>query len=89
MKQGILVWVLLMSIISFVIYGIDKECAKKEKWRIKESTLLLLGFIGGGIGSFIGMKVFHHKTLKKQFKILVPISMIVWVGLVIVVLIRY
>lgn len=88
MKQAILVWIGLMSIISFVVYGIDKECARKEKWRIKESTLILLGFIGGGIGSFIGMKVFHHKTLKKEFQILVPISMILWIVLVIVVLLR-
>lgn len=88
MKQAILVWIVLMSIISFVVYGIDKECARKEKWRIKESTLILLGFIGGGIGSFIGMKVFHHKTLKKEFQILVPISMILWIVLVIVVLLR-
>lgn len=88
MKQAILVWIVLMSIISFVVYGIDKQCAIKEKWRIKESTLILLGFIGGGIGSFIGMKVFHHKTLKKEFQILVPVSMILWIVLVIVVLLR-
>lgn len=88
MKQGIFVWVLLISIITFTVYGMDKQWAKKNKWRVKESTLLLLSYIGGGCGAWIGMNVFHHKTQKKKFQILVPLSCMFWIVILIVILLR-
>lgn len=89
MKQAIIVWVLLMSLITFVVYGIDKHCSKHDKWRIKENTLLLLGLIGGAFGAFLGMKIFHHKTLKKQFRLFVPLECVLWIVVIVVVLVRY
>lgn len=53
---------LLLSLIAFVLYGADKRKAKKEKWRIRESTLLGFGFFGGAVGALLGMKLFRHKT---------------------------
>lgn len=64
---------LLINIVAFAAYGIDKRKAKKGKWRTPESTLLLLAFFGGATGALLGMRVFHHKTKHWKFKILVPL----------------
>lgn len=72
MLKYILIYLLIINIVAFAAYGIDKQKAKKRKWRIKEATLLSLAFVGGSIGALLGMKIFHHKTLKPAFKIGVP-----------------
>ncbi len=73
--------VLLMNLIAFAAYGIDKRKARMDKWRIPELTLLLLAFLGGSIGALLGMRVFHHKTKHWKFKILVPLFLILQVAL--------
>ena len=73
----ILAYVVLMSLIAFAAFGLDKYKAKSNRWRIRERTLFLFALLGGGIGAFLGMKVFHHKTLHKQFAIGIPAIMIV------------
>ena len=55
-------YLLAINAVTFIVYGIDKYKAKKAKWRISEATLLLLAVLGGSIGAWIGMKVWHHKT---------------------------
>ncbi len=55
-------YIIIMSVISFIIYKIDKVKAKNKKWRIKESTLIGFGFFGGALGALTAMKLFHHKT---------------------------
>ena len=60
-------YLVLMSVIAFVLYGIDKSKAKHNRWRIKEATLLLFGLLGGAVGALIGMHLFHHKTKKWYF----------------------
>ncbi len=47
---------------AFLMYGMDKQKAKRRKWRIPEATLLGIAAAGGSIGAWIGMKTFHHKT---------------------------
>lgn len=78
MKEALYVWVLLMSLITFVTFGIDKKKAVQHKERISEKTLLVLSFMGGAFGGLLGMRVFHHKTLKKKFR-LVSLFAILWV----------
>lgn len=63
---------LAINLITFIVYGIDKYKAKKAKWRIPEATLLLMAVLGGSIGAWLGMKVWHHKTLHKKFKYGIP-----------------
>jgi uncharacterized membrane protein YsdA (DUF1294 family) len=68
----IAIFLLSLNVITFFIYGIDKWKAKKGKWRISEATLLILAIIGGSIGAWLGIKVWHHKTMHKKFKYGVP-----------------
>ena len=74
--QIILAALLLVNIVAFAAYGIDKRKAQKGKWRIPESTLLLLALFGGAIGALLGMRMFHHKTKHRKFKILVPLFLV-------------
>lgn len=76
----VLYYILIINILTFIVYGIDKLKAKKGKWRIPESTLLLLAIIGGSIGAFLGMKVWHHKTMHKKFKYGIPLIIILQLG---------
>ena len=69
-------WLVLVNLAAFILYGYDKSCAKKNKRRIPEKTLLFWAWIGGSVGAFLGMRFFHHKTLKAKFFV-VPVLMVV------------
>lgn len=71
-------YLIIINIIGFIICFIDKRKAIKNKYRIKEMNLLLISLIGGCFGFYIGMYMFHHKTKKLKFTLLVPITIIVW-----------
>lgn len=73
--------VLVSGLITFILYAVDKSRAKRNKWRIKEKTLILWCFFGGSIGGMLGMYLLRHKTLHIKFKILVPLAFILWVVL--------
>ena len=66
-------YLLILNIITFIIYGIDKYKSIKHKYRISEKTLIILAILGGSFGAFLGMITFHHKTQKRVFIILIPI----------------
>ena len=73
----VLLWLLLINLVTFFVFGIDKWKAKRkvEKEsirRIPEKTLFLLSALGGSIGALLGMKVWHHKTLHKSFRFGIP-----------------
>ncbi len=78
----LLYYIVGVNILTFFVYGIDKWRAKKGKWRISEATLLLLAIIGGSIGAWLGMKVWHHKTMHKKFKYGVPAILIIQIILI-------
>ena len=65
-----------MNLIAFIMFGVDKYKASHDLWRISESTLILFAFLGGAIGALAGMKVFHHKTRKIKFRILIPAALV-------------
>ncbi len=79
--KGFLAVLVIMSVTAFITYGIDKRKAVRKKWRIPELTLLLLAFFGGGTGAFLGMLLFHHKTRKWKFRLLVPFFMFLQLAL--------
>lgn len=70
-----------LNIVTFIVHGIDKLKAKKGKWRISEATLLLLAVVGGSVGAWCGIKVWHHKTKHKTFKYGVPFIVAMQIGL--------
>lgn len=70
-------WILLTSLILFIMMGADKRRAQNDAWRIKERTLFLTAFLGGGLGGVIGMQVFRHKTKHTSFVIGMPL-LLVW-----------
>lgn len=70
-------YILLINIITFGVFALDKKKAKKKQWRIPESTLLLLSLIGGSLGGLLAMKIVKHKTQKIKFVIGVPFLLIV------------
>jgi uncharacterized membrane protein YsdA (DUF1294 family) len=81
-RQLILIYLIAINVVTFFLYGMDKWKAKRSKWRISEATLLGLAVIGGSIGAWLGMKVWHHKTMHKKFKYGLPLILIVQIAIV-------
>ena len=65
----ILIYLIAVNAVLFVLMGVDKFKAQNNLWRIPEKVLLTLGIIGGGVGGFVGGRVFHHKTRKWYFQV--------------------
>ena len=68
-----LYYLLIINASGFTLMLIDKWKAKKNRWRIRESTLLLVAALGGSIGSLTGMYLFRHKTLHLKFTLGIPL----------------
>ena len=71
----------VVNLAAFALYGIDKGKAKRGAWRIPEATLLLIAALGGSLGALLGMELFRHKTKHWQFKILVPLFLVLHIAL--------
>lgn len=84
----LLIYILIINIISFLLMGIDKFLARHNMYRISEKTLFLFSFMLGGIGSFLGMHIFRHKTKHKSFQIGIPITIIFNI-LIVLILFKY
>ena len=81
-KHLILIYFAAITVVTFFAYGIDKWKAKLKQWRIPESALFGLAAVGGSVGAWLGMKVWHHKTQHKKFKYGVPAIFVAQVALV-------
>ena len=80
--KNIIIYFILINIIGFLIMYIDKQKAKKGKWRIPEKTLFFIAIIGGGVGATMGMQVFRHKTRHWYFKYGFPLIAIAQLALI-------
>jgi uncharacterized membrane protein YsdA (DUF1294 family) len=78
-----LIYLAIINVFTFFVYGIDKWKAKRAKWRIPEATLLGMAALGGSIGAWLGMKTWHHKTLHNKFKFGIPLILCVQIALLI------
>lgn len=74
----------VINLIAFILYGVDKHRAKNHQWRISEKTLIGIAVIGGSIGAILGMHIFRHKTKHWYFRYGLPAILIVQVVLVFV-----
>ncbi len=82
MQKIIIIYLVVINVVTFFMYGIDKWKARKAKWRIREAALLGLAVLGGSVGAWIGMRVWHHKTLHKKFRYGVPAIIVIQLLLV-------
>ncbi|MBQ3089500.1 MAG: DUF1294 domain-containing protein [Oscillospiraceae bacterium] len=82
MGNGLLIYLAVINLAAFLLYGIDKLKAQRGAWRISEATLLLSALVGGSVGALLGMKLFRHKTLHPKFTIGVPAILILQIALV-------
>ena len=71
----------VLSVITFFAYGLDKRAAERRQWRTAESTLHLLALLGGWPGALIAQRVFRHKTIKQPFQTLFWLTVVVNLGL--------
>ncbi|MCQ2452051.1 MAG: DUF1294 domain-containing protein [Oscillospiraceae bacterium] len=74
-------YLVLLSLIAFILYGSDKRKAKTGAWRTKESVLLGVGLIGGAAGALLGMKAFRHKTKHWYFWVVNTLGLVLQLAL--------
>ena len=79
---AVIIWLVIINLTAFAIFGIDKKRAKKGQWRIPEKTLFLSAILGGSIGAILGMYIFHHKTKHWYFQFGIPAIIIVQIAAV-------
>ena len=72
-------YLIIINIITFIVYAVDKFKAINKKERISELSLFLLGFIGGPIGALMAMLLFRHKTKKIKFYFLNILYIVIWI----------
>ena len=77
----LIVYLILINLAAFAMFGIDKQRSIKDKWRIPEKTLLRAALLGGSVGAFGGMQVFHHKTRHWKFLLGVPACILLHIAL--------
>lgn len=87
-RNLILIYLAVITVVTFLVYGIDKWKAQHKRWRIPESVLLGLAAIGGSVGAWLGMKVWRHKTQHKKFQYGVPAILAAQVAVVVWLLLR-
>ena len=70
------IYLIAISILAVIITIYDKICAMSRKWRVKESTLMLLSALGGSVAMYITMQIIRHKTRHIKFMLGIPIIII-------------
>ncbi len=71
------VYLIILNIIGFVLMGLDKRKARREQWRTPEKHFFIVAWLGGSLGCWLGMKMFHHKTRHKTFTVGIPAILVV------------
>jgi uncharacterized membrane protein YsdA (DUF1294 family) len=68
---------LVASILTFIVYALDKSAAKRGARRTPESTLHFLSLVGGWPGAVLAQRIFRHKTMKRTFRLVFWITVAV------------
>lgn len=82
MNNLFLYYIFIINIIGFISIYVDKMRAIKNQWRIRESTLFTIAYIGGSIGSLLGMYLFRHKTKHIKFTIGFTFILLIQIALI-------
>lgn len=72
-----IIYIAIINVVAFVMYGVDKWKAKHAKWRTSEAALIFVAILGGSIGALAGMAVWRHKTQHAKFKFGIPLILII------------
>lgn len=72
----LLLYLGIINALAFLLMLIDKQKARKNRWRIRERTLLGVSALGGSLGGLLGMYLLRHKTLHKRFSIGIPLMLL-------------
>lgn len=75
------IWIALLSLVTFVVYGYDKRQAKRGGQRVPEKRLHILALAGGFLGAYLGQQYFRHKTQKPVFAIVIGLALILHLAL--------
>ena len=81
MLRALWIVYLMLNVISFSLYGLDKQRARRGLWRIRESVLLAIAWLMGGVGAWLGMRLFRHKTQKRAFVISASVASVLQLAL--------
>ena len=76
----ILVLYIVVSLLTFIMYAVDKSAAKKGVWRIQESTLHLLSLAGGWPGALVAQQKLRHKSKKQSFRLVFWVTVLLNCG---------
>lgn len=88
-KLLIFAYLIVINTVGFFISLADKSAARNGRWRVPERTLFLVSIIGGSVGTYISMRIFHHKTKHKRFMIGIPLIIAVQAAAAYFVIRRY
>ena len=88
MLRGIWIVYLMLNVIAISLFGLDKQRAKRGLWRIRESALLAVIWLMGGVGAWLGMRLFRHKTQKRRFVISANVASVLQLALIALATIR-
>ena len=88
LSNVVLILLLVINAITLFFFMFDKIFAMKDKWRVKEKTLILLGLFGGSLGALLAMILFRHKIRKPKFYILIPLFLAIHITLFVFCLIK-
>ena len=81
MLRGIWIVYLMLNVIAFSLFGLDKQRARRGLWRIRESVLLAIAWLMGGVGAWLGMRLFRHKTQHRAFVITANVASVLQLAL--------
>ena len=76
-ERIMIIYLIIVNLLAFILYGVDKKRAINREWRISEKTLLGIAVVGGSIGAIFGMYAFHHKTRHWYFRCGLPVILII------------
>ncbi|MBQ1402101.1 MAG: DUF1294 domain-containing protein [Oscillospiraceae bacterium] len=74
--QFFLIYLILVNLVAFLLFGLDKRKVQMHQWRISEKALFIPAILGGSIGAILGMHLFHHKTKHWYFRFGLPLILI-------------
>ena len=80
---GLLLYLVAINLVAFFLYGIDKWKSRHDKWRITEARLITIALLGGSLGAFLGMKVWHHKIQHPRFRYGLPLILFLQIAAII------